>query len=302
MRPFGFIFILFIVAQAFGQEARESWLKPSDTLHTTRVKKVAFTQGGVWLAATASFHQLWYKNDETVPFRFTNDNSHWLQMDKAGHFYSTYHLTRFGAEAMQWAGANLKSQLIYGAGMGLLLMTTIEVADGFSENYGFSWGDMGANIFGASLYVGQELLWNEQRIVPKFSFQTTPYASARPEILGSSVAKQLFMDYNGQTYWLSANLHAFLKWDAVPSWLNIAFGYGATGMLAAEDRLTNNIFMPDASRTRQFYLSLDLDLTKIQTQNHTLKTLFSWVQLIKIPAPTLSFTRDNKPKFYPIFF
>jgi hypothetical protein len=29
-------------------------------------------------------------------FHFINDNAEWLQMDKAGHIYSSYHLGRLG--------------------------------------------------------------------------------------------------------------------------------------------------------------------------------------------------------------
>ena len=53
-------------------------------------------------------------------------------------------------------------------------MTTVEVFDGFSSEWGFSWGDMLANTTGTTLYISQELLWKEQRIVPKFSFHKKP--------------------------------------------------------------------------------------------------------------------------------
>jgi hypothetical protein len=46
-----------------------------------------------------------------------------------------------------------------------------------------------------------------KRITPKFSFHTTQYAQYRPNVLGSSLAEQILKDYNGQTYWLSVNLH-----------------------------------------------------------------------------------------------
>ncbi|OJU23360.1 MAG: hypothetical protein BGN92_03335 [Sphingobacteriales bacterium 41-5] len=49
-------------------------------------------------------------------------------------------------------------------------LTVIEILDGFSNKWGFSWGDMAANVFGAGMFQGQQLLWNEQRIKFKFSF------------------------------------------------------------------------------------------------------------------------------------
>jgi hypothetical protein len=53
----------------------------------------------------------------------------------------------------------------------------------------------------------------------KIFFHTRPY---RPNVLGSSLGTNA-KDYNGQTYWLSVNLHSFIK---APKWLNLAIGYG----------------------------------------------------------------------------
>src|SRR5690606_18430688 len=127
-------------------------------------------------------------------FQLKNDNADWLQMDKAGHAYASYHLSRLGAEALSWSGSSKKVQLAAGTGSALAFLTAIEIMDGHSAKWGFSWGDVAANVSGAGLFVGQELLWNEQRIIPKFSFHTTIYASARPDALGSSVSEQIFKD------------------------------------------------------------------------------------------------------------
>ena len=40
----------------------------------------------------------------------------------------------------------------------------------------------------------------------------------------------MLKDYNGQTYWLSANLKSFFPGSNIPPWLNVAIGYGADGM------------------------------------------------------------------------
>jgi hypothetical protein len=81
------------------------------------------------------------------------------------------------------------------SGIGLCVLTAVEVMDGYSAEWGASW-DIIANAAGTALYVSQELIW-EQRITPKFSFHTTKYASFRPSVLGSSFQNK-FKDYNGQ--------------------------------------------------------------------------------------------------------
>ena len=174
--------------------------------------------------------------------------------------------------------------------------------DGFSAEWGASMGDVVANASGTALFVSQELLWKEQRIIPKFSFHRTEYANFRPDLLGSSLPEQILKDYNGQTYWLSANLYSFSKGSKIPKWLNLAFGYGADGMIGEKTENSSLISTPKPENFRQFYLSLDVDLTKIDSKSHFLKTLFSVFNTIKIPAPTLQYSTDSGFKFYAFYF
>ena len=268
------ILLLFCCSQkSFAQSYIENFLKPSDTLNKKRLKTLVISESVIGSATLIGLNQLWYADYPRSNFHFINDNAEWLQMDKAGHVFSSYHLGSFGANALKWSGASRKSQLIYGSTLGLAFMTTVEVFDGYSANWGASLGDVAANISGTALYVSQELLWKEQRIVPKFSFHTTPYASARPNVLGSSIQEQILKDYNGQTYWLSVNIYSFAKTSKIPKWLNVAIGYGAEGMITGNGEFTNTIFLPESKRYRQFYLSLDVDLTKIETKSHFVKTI-----------------------------
>ena len=163
-------------------------------------------------------------------------------------------------------------------------------------------GDVIANASGTALYVSQELIWHEQRITPKFSFHTTQFSNYRPDLLGKSLQEQVLKDYNGQTYWLSANLHSFSKKSKIPTWLNVAFGYGAEGMLGENDTKKLLILATKQENYRQFYFSLDLDLTKINTKSHFLKTVFSVLNTVKIPAPTLGYSHQRGFKFYYLYF
>lgn len=286
----------------FGQDSGfERFLKPSDTLNQKRQKTVYLTQGSLAALSLVGLNQLWYKDYERSSFHTINDTNEWLQMDKFGHMFSAYHLSRVGAETMAWSGANQKSQLLYGAGLGFVFLTTVEVFDGFSKEWGFSWSDIVANTLGTGLYVGQQLLWKEQRIQLKYSFHQTKYADMRPNKLGENVLEQMLKDYNGQTYWLSANVYAFTKSKHIPQWLNLAFGYGATGMLTGENESIDGLYQ-NQNRIRQYYLSLDIDLTKVKTNSHVLKTLFSVVNTLKFPAPALEVTSKGKLKFHTIFY
>ena len=294
---------IFLFVSVFSQAQSDinAFLKPSDTLNKPRRTGVYVGESVALGVTLVGLNQIWYKDYPQTNFHFINDNKQWLQMDKLGHLYSTYHLGRVGAEMLQWSGASQKEQLIYGSTLGLGFLTVVEVFDGFSQEWGASSGDIIANVSGTALYVSQELLWKEQRITPKFSFHQTKFASQRPETLGASFNEEILKDYNGQTYWLSFNVHSFTKDSFIPKWLNLAIGYSGEGMLYGNDAeaIENGIIQ---NPYRQFYLSLDVDLTKISTKSHFLKTLFSVFNTIKIPAPTLQYDEYNGLKGHFIYF
>lgn len=286
----------------YSQNGRfENFFKPSDSLNLKRQNTVIISEAFIAAGTLLTLNQLWYANYPQSKFHFINDNSDWLQMDKAGHVFSAYQIGRFGSEMLQWSGSSRKNQLIYGAGLGLVFLTAVEVLDGYSREWGASSGDMVANAAGTALYVSQELLWKEQRITPKFSFHSTKFAELRPEVLGKSFSEQILKDYNGQTYWLSANLHSFAKESKLPKWLNVAIGYGAEGMVTGNIKNTE-LLANNPARFRQFYLSFDVDLTKIETNSRFLKTVFSVLNTVKVPAPTIEFRRFNDIKYHLIYF
>ena len=294
-------FFFFATLFSYSQSKINQFLTPSDSLNKNRKTAVYIGESIVLGGTLIGLNQLWYKDYPQSNFHFINDNEEWLQMDKLGHVYSSYHLGRVGAELLQWSGATKKEQLVYGATLGLSFLTVVEVFDGFSQEWGASSGDLIANVAGTGLYVSQELLWNEQRITPKFSFHQTKYAKARPQTLGSNFNEQILKDYNGQTYWLSFNLYSFTKSKNIPKWLNLAIGYGGEGMLygTKSQALKNNFNQEDF---RQLYLSLDVDLTKIKTKSHFLQTIFSVFNTIKIPAPTLQLVDFNGFKTHFVYF
>jgi hypothetical protein len=296
------LLLFFIPIIGFTQNNNQSFFKPSDSLNYKKQKIVIASEAISVTGGFIGLNELWYKNYPKSDFHFINDNHEWLQMDKMGHLFSSYHLGKTGVDLLNWSGSTKNQQLIYGATLGFVFLTGIEILDGYSQKWGASAGDILANSFGTGLYVSQELIWKEQRIIPKFSFHPTNYAQIRPEILGSNFSEQILKDYNGQTYWLSFNLDSFFKNKNIPKILNIAFGFGAEGMISGNnDFIIENSTFSD-QRQRQFYLSLDLNLTNIQTKSHFLKTIFSVINILKIPAPTIEITSGGVVNFYCLYF
>jgi uncharacterized protein YfiM (DUF2279 family) len=293
------VFLICISGSLHSQSKFNQFLKPSDSLNISRRNAVVLTEVSLASVALVGLDQLWYADYPRSKFKTINDSDEWLQMDKMGHVFSSYQLGRLGANVLNWAGVSKKDQLIYGSTLGLVFLTAVEVMDGFSEEWGFSWTDMAANAAGTGLYVGQELLWEEQRILLKYSFHRTRFAKQRPEKLGSGLAEEFLKDYNGQTYWLSANINSFLKSEHIPNWLNLAFGYGANGMLTGD---TYDPLFLNQNRTRQYYLSLDIDLSRIKTKSSVLKTIFDVFNVIKIPFPALELNSKGRLKLHYLYY
>lgn len=158
----------------------------------------------------ASLYSSWYSGTETGGFHFYNDNREWLMMDKLGHANSCYNFANIGYEALVMTGLDERRSLLYGAPLGITIMTMVEVFDGLSGNWGFSWGDMTANILGTGLFMGQQALWHEQRIALKYSYHNSglakynvsnPLTMERDYIMGRDWLDRLYEDYGGITIW-----------------------------------------------------------------------------------------------------
>jgi len=297
-----FIFLfLFLVKVVFSQ---------NDSLekHDFRKRKILLGSSAAVLTigSLVVLNQAWYSEYNTGKFHFFNDNEEWLQMDKAGHVYTNYQMSRLMMQAFNWAGYSEKQKLVIGGGIGFVYMTAIEFMDGFSEGWGYSWGDQLANALGSGMAIMQEACWKQQRMQLKFSYAESGLAKYNPSLLGEDKYSRLLKDYNAQTYWLSINPSSFIKkQNKFPKWLNVSFGYSAYGMLGGHaNRITavdNNGNALKIERQRRYYFSLDIDLTGIKTRSALLRGLFSCINILKFPAPALEFSK-NGLRFYPVYY
>jgi hypothetical protein len=271
---------------------------------STLIKKrfIPLMAGGnaVYVGSLIYLNQVWYKNDPRTHFHFFNDNAEWLQMDKVGHFSTSFHESVFFVETLKWTGVSKKKSILFGSFAGLLYQTPIEIFDGFSAAYGASWGDEAANASGSLLVLGQYLLWDQIRFQPKFSFHRSGLASHRPNVLGSNTGQQIFKDYNGQTYWMSFNISTFLKnkESRFPRWLNLAVGYGGQNMIYA--RKQEN-YAAGFHPYRQYYLSFDVDVRHVKTRKKWVKYVLYPLNFIHIPCPAVEFSKKGI-NFHPVYF
>jgi hypothetical protein len=283
--------IFLVVDTGYGQSKFNSFFKPSDTLNIPRRNSVIIFESVVFVGGIIQLNKIFNKDQFSSNCSFINDNSTCLQMDKAAHIFTSYQIGIMSYNLLNWSGVSKKNKLIYGAGMGFVFLTTAEVLSGFSKNSNASYGDVIANAGGTTLFVFQDMLWDEQRIIPKFSFHSSRFVSSNIKTMKT----QIESEFDGQTFWLSANIQTFFKKSKVPNFLNIAIGYGV-------ENLDNSTSNSNNEQYRQLFLSLDVDLTRIKTKSHLLKTLFSVFNTIKVPSPTIEFSRNNQLKWHLIYF
>lgn len=129
-------------------------------LNKNRIWLVAGAHAALWGGSYLALNKAWYADYPRQSFHFFNDNSEWNQMDKSGHVWTAYQMSRLSSELWRWAGLSDHKSAWLGGLSGVAYQSIIEIQDGFSSEWGFSWGDMAANVTGAALYTAQELLWN----------------------------------------------------------------------------------------------------------------------------------------------
>jgi uncharacterized protein YfiM (DUF2279 family) len=300
-----FLFLFSFSLNSYCQEdstTTRSFHHTSDPLpipfNKTKLKRLIIGESITYASVMTGAYFLWYKNSLSGEFNFFDDSKEWLLMDKFGHFSSGYVVASASAKAYEWTGIpKWKSDRI-GTLQSILFLTSLEVFDGFSSGYGFSWADMGFNILGAGTYFINQRFGEKIHIQPKFSYGRSEMANYRPNLLGENGVQQIVKDYNGQTYWFSFRLKKLelnIK-ENLFSPFNISFGYGAQGMTGGHENVSINeqgLAVPDFQRFRQYYLSFDIDLRQIPCKNKALKKVLSTLNVLKFPFPALELSRGK---------
>lgn len=253
------------------------------------------TTGVVSVSSLIGLHQLWYRKESQESFHFFDDSRNWMQMDKLGHSMSAYKLTKTMVDVYRWSGLSPQKSRLLSASIAIGYMSTIEIMDGFSSDWGFSLSDMGANLIGSGWFLFQEKYFSKQIFQPNFSFHPTQFSDIRPEVLGNTLLESVLKDYNGQSYWICFS-PGNLGVSTWPKWLMLSFGHSINGRLKGN----SNEYLGYES-SREFLFSLDLDLTELNVKSKFLNSLFEIINCIKIPFPTLIYNTGDF-KVSPVYF
>jgi hypothetical protein len=270
-----------------------------------RINTLKIGGAAIYIGTLIGLYSFEYKNDLHSHFQIKTVNGDWrMGMDATHHATASYHIGRLGFDLLRWAGINETRSTWLGGLSGFFLLSSQEIFDGFDKQWAASASDLAANTMGAALFISQQLAWHNQKIVIKWSYHTTSFPGYSPDHLGSNAFQQMIKDYNGQTFWMSANLKSFAHRDSrMPRWLNIAVGLGATGITGppVNQPLIRSIPVPAFERQRLFYIAPDIDLSRIRTHSAALKWIFEAIGFLKFPFPAIEFGKQAI-KFKPLYF
>jgi Predicted periplasmic lipoprotein (DUF2279) len=244
----------------------------SSNISTSRLVAVcALTEAG--LAGGYAFqNNLWWKGEES-PFHFDweHDWTYALGSDKLGHFYFPYAVTKLYGQAFAWCGVDTASSLWLAGGLGLAHQTFVEVRDGFSAEWGFSWGDFVANTLGAGYPIAQHYIEPLGSFDWKISFQPSAKYKA-------GAYRAIIDDYESAYHWLSVDVHDLLPAEARdfwPAWLNIAAGHSVKDLDLR------------GGGYHEIFLSLDWNLEGLPGDGWFWNLLKKNLNLYHLPAPAV---------------
>jgi hypothetical protein len=290
--------VLPVQAQAVKEQ---NLINGSNSFNRSRFTTVVISEAAVATLATIGLQYLWYKNFPRSRFHFFNDNAEWLNMDKVGHATTAYNVSAIQYNIMRWCGVKNNTSILVGGLTGLAYLTMIEISDGFSAEWGFSKGDMAANIMGTALFMGQQYGWGEQKVELRFSYHKSIFTKYNPSLLGNKLSSRLLKDYDGQTYWLSFNLSSFMPATSkFPKWINADLGYGADGMVGARTNPTsvNGKEIPSYVRQRKLLFAPGFAFNRTGFPAYP-----SWNNIFRIPAPALEWKlKTNAVKGYFLYY
>ena len=251
--------------------------------------KLGIVVGGMIAAEVAGmlyWNYTWY-DVKTGSFHFkefSNDMKVYQKMDKLGHMTHAFAITDLFAKAYRWSGFSARSSIWWASATAFFWMLQIEIKDGFYPDWGFSYGDFGANVLGISIAALRQF-YPEQ--LGGFRFKVSYHVSSAYRLkLYTNKNVGHPEDYEGLTFWATANIYDFMPKNIqrnYPAWLKpfgLAVGYSVK-------KVANDVY----GGYHETYLSLDIDLTKISLggfdQFGTVRFLKDIFNYLKLPLPTV---------------
>ncbi|MAT57947.1 MAG: hypothetical protein CMF23_08235 [Ignavibacteriae bacterium] len=259
------LILILINLQIYGKE-------DSTDVNPVRLTLISTATVGGFIYAYAIQNDMWWKGEKS---KFhSNWNQDWryaLGSDKYGHFYFGTLISKTYSDLFYWSGISKDKSKLYGAVLSFSYQTFIEIRDGFSKDYGFSWGDFSANLLGSSL----QLLKCEIDFLNFIDFKISYYPSER---FKNNSNQYILDDYESTYNWISINSNKLIS-EKIPSFINIAVGHSVKRLDFSDSY-------------HEIFLSLDWNFKGIKTDSSFLKKLFEYLDFYHFPAPAVKVYPD----------
>jgi len=238
-------------------------------------KKIIVIGGATALFFTYGYviqNNVWWKG-EKAEFHFNNskDYKYALNADKLGHFYFGYLTTNLYSDLFQWAGVKRERSLLYGGIIAFTFHTFTEIRDGFSAEYGFSWGDLAADFLGAAYPSLQEYY----PVLKPFNFKISFYPSEKYK---SGAYSNIMDDYESTYHWLSIDINKLLRKNSklyFPNFINLTIGHSVNNL----DGMGGG--------NHELYIGLDWNFEALPGDYPLWKTIKKWLNYYHFPAPAV---------------
>jgi len=243
-----------------------------DSINYSKLLVLSGLSAGTFTYAYGIQNNMWWKGEKS---RFhTNWAQDWnasLGADKIGHFYFGYSVATIYKHGLGWSGFSQENSVLYSGLLAFSYQTFLEIRDGYSKDYGFSWGDFGANLFG-SMY---PYLQNKYPILEHFKIKVSYDPSNR---FTNNSHEYILDDYESTYHWLSIDIEKFLPSSVakvLPDIVNFSIGHSVKGLST------------QGKRNHEVFVGLDWDIEAIPWDSPILSFLKETLNLYHLPAPTI---------------
>lgn len=238
-------------------------------------------------------NRLWYSGHDRTSFHWYNDWNTYVQQDKVGHMFVSWHLARVFGEYGMWSGMSRRRAGLFGGLMSAAFQSQIEVFDGFSEAFGASGTDIAANVVGGvigglKVAYPDRLSWFDA----KYSYHPSPYYQEDvSDVAPFRYLGNALKDYDGISYWLVVRpSNRYAEW---PEWLGISVGYSGTGLAHPLSGRFEEGGRGGPVHRRQVFVGPDIDLLALRDDwPQPFRAIASFFSFVRLPAPAVQLTPE----------
>ncbi len=185
-----------------------------------RGNKVSYVRlgivSGTSLAILGGIYYRWktaWWNDGSAGFHIDYNYTYTDNVDKIGHLYGGILFTECFGMGLRWAGLDEESSLLYGALFSTLVYTGVEIKDGYAPTWGFDPLDLAGSAVGAFYPYAQKKIPLLQNFNFKYSYFPSNSTYFNNLKRGNKNNQFFNDDYEGETFWLAANVKNLLPSD-----------------------------------------------------------------------------------------